>query len=154
MRIRHGIAGLALFLFLFAYQTPALAAPAEEGETIAEGVYAGEVYIGTMTREEAAQAIDDHYQEVASSPFTVTMEGQPVTTTLAELGLSWDSQGALDEAEGLGKRGPVLYRYKTLMDLKYGKVTLEIPHQLDESLVQSFVETQVAALDQSPEKKP
>ena len=170
MRFKHLMAGSALCLLLFAFQSPVLAAPEAEGETtaeatsaaetasaagnsnetIAEGVYAGEVYIGGMTGTEAAAAIDSYYQEVGSSPFTVTVDTQTVSTTLAELGLSWDSQGALEEAESLGKSGPVLQRYKTLMDLKYGNVTLEVSHTLDQELVSSFVSEEVAALDQDP----
>ena len=170
MRFKHLMAGSALCLLLFAFQSPVLAAPEAEGETtaeatsaaetasaagnsnetIAEGVYAGEVYIGGMKGTEAAAAIDSYYQEVGSSPFTVTVDTQTVSTTLAELGLSWDSQGALEEAESLGKSGPVLQRYKTLMDLKYGNVTLEVSHTLDQELVSSFVSEEVAALDQDP----
>lgn len=165
MNVKHLLAGSALCLLLFSAQSQVQAAPAGESETtaagessvaataensdtIAEGIYAGEVYIGGMTLEEAAEAVDSYFQEIASSSFTVTVDTQTVSTTLAELGLSWDSQGALEQAADLGKSGPVLQRYKTLMDLKYGNVTLEVSHQLDETLVQEFVANQVAALDQ------
>ncbi len=164
MNVRHLLAGSALCLLLFSAQSQVQAAPAEESETtaagessasaadnsevIAEGIYAGEVYIGGMTPSEAAEAVDAYFQEIASSPFTVTVDSQTVSTTLAELGLSWDSQETLEQAADLGKSGPVLQRYKTLMDLKYGTVTLDVPRQLDETLVQEFVANQVAVLDQ------
>ena len=59
---------------------------AAEEPVVEEGVYAGEVEVSGMTREEALAAVNSYYQELAASPFTVTADGQPVETTLAELG--------------------------------------------------------------------
>lgn len=151
MKFRHLLAGTALCMALFAFQSPVFAAPAEQKEeSIAEGVYAGEVNIGGLSKEKAKEAVDSYYQEIASSPFTVTMDTQSIQTTLAELGLSWDSQNALDEADRLGKSGPILQRYKTLMDMKYGHVVLEVPYQIDEAKVREFVKSQVASHDTEP----
>lgn len=151
MKFRHLLTGTLLCMSLFAFQAPVFAAPAEQKEeSIAEGVYAGEVNIGGMSKTKAKEAVDSYHQDIASSPFTVTVDSKTVETTLANLGLSWDSENALAEADRLGKSGPILQRYKTLMDMKYGHVVLDVPYQIDEAKVRDFVANQIASLDTAP----
>ena len=123
---------------------------AAEEPVVEEGVYAGEVEVSGMTREEALAAVNSYYQELAASPFTVTADGQPVETTLAELGFSWDAESVVDAALREGKTGGILARYKEKQDLQHSNVVLEIPYTLDSKAVAAFVGVEVAALDTPP----
>ena len=94
---KWGWAGLFLLAAagIFSFQQPAYAVASEEETVIEQGVYAGDVDLGGLNREEAKEKLDAYYQQMAASPFTVSVNGQPVETTLAKLGFSWDSETAV-----------------------------------------------------------
>lgn len=121
-----------------------------DGSRIPEGVFAENIALSGLTGTEAQEAIDDYYQNLGSSTFTVDVNGQKILTTLNDLGFTYDTSGIVKEATSLGQFGGVIQRYKTLMDLKYDKVTLKIPHSLDQAKVAGFVAEQVAVLDTDP----
>lgn len=163
MRFKHIFAGFLLFTSIFflpvslraAETAPTTAADTDtaqpdNGVRIPDGVYAENISLSGLTQTEAQEAINDYYQNVGSSAFTVDVNGQKVQTTLNDLGFTYDTTGLVEEASRLGQYGGLIQRYKTLMDLKFDKVTLEITHSVDQTLVSNFVAEQIAVLDTEP----
>ena len=112
-----GLFVLAAVVFTVAWGQPVYA-ETEEDPVIETGVCAGEVDLGGLTKEEAKEKLDAYYQQLAESAFTVTADGRPVETTLAQLGFSWDSESVAEEAVRQGKGGSILSRYIERKDLE------------------------------------
>ena len=113
---------------------------------IADGIFIGNINLSGMTRQEAAEVIEQYFEEISRSDFTLRVGEETVTKKVCEFGLTWDVLSTLDEAASLGKSGLLIERYKTLMDMKYDKVKLPLVHTIDESTVRAFVNDEVAAV--------
>ena len=84
-------------------------AQAKPDDTILEGVYAGDISLSGMTREEAKAAIQSYVDSLASSTITLNVvEGNTVNVTASELGLGWANPELVEEAVNLGKSGNVV----------------------------------------------
>ncbi|NJP04372.1 MAG: vanomycin resistance protein VanB [Chloroflexaceae bacterium] len=62
------------------------------------------VVIGSMTRDEAIHAIEQHYADFLEQPLVVTYGVYRWKPTLKQLGVTLDIEGAVDEAFTLGRR--------------------------------------------------
>ena len=68
-------------------------AQARPDDTIKEGVYAGEVSLAGMTQAQALEAVQAYVDSLGSSVITLNVvDGNTVTATAAELGMSWSNQ--------------------------------------------------------------
>ena len=101
-------------------------AQAAESETIAEGVYIGSIYVGGMTREEAADAVDTYVQEADSAELTLSVGGKSVEVTGEELGVSFSDMSIIDAALDVGRSGNLIKRYKDKKDLEHGNKVIEL----------------------------
>lgn len=97
------------------FRGTSLQAQAKPDDTILEGVYAGDISLSGMTREEAKAAIQSYVDSLAASTITLNVvEGNTVNVTASELGLGWANPELVEEAVNLGKSGNVVVRYKAL----------------------------------------
>ena len=71
----------AVFCFLF---TGRLAG----AQVISEGVYIDGIYVGGMTKKQAAGKEEDYLDTLKQTEITVNVNGHELTTTLNELGLT------------------------------------------------------------------
>ena len=98
------------------------------GRTILDGVYVNGISLGGMTSVEAVEALDEHFQAIADSEFTITcMDGQEEHVRAGDWGMTWDSLAAVRQALEAGKSGGLLQLYKDQTDLKKGMLYLEVP---------------------------
>ncbi len=117
--------------FLFIVMQP-ISAEAKESETIKEGVYAGEISLAGMTKEEAEAEINDYVDKLKSRLITLKgIEDKAVTVTAEELGIFWSNPELPEEALMLGKEGNIIERYKTIKDLKHENRILDIELDFD-----------------------
>ena len=70
------------------------------------------ISLGGMNAKEAAAAIFDLYDGIGKDTFTVTAGDQSFTTTLYDLGFSFDTSGMVEESVFMGKYGGLIKRYK------------------------------------------
>ncbi len=70
-----------------------LAAPvsmrAQGTETIEDGVYIGNIYVGGMTEEEAVSAVEAYVESADSAEMTLKTGDKSVSVTAADLGISF-----------------------------------------------------------------
>ena len=86
---------------------------------IEEGVKIGNIDVSGMSISEAESAVGDFVESLRNVPITLRLEGgQDTVGTAGEFGITWESEGELEEAAMLGKQGNIVQRYKTLADLK------------------------------------
>ena len=105
-----------LALLLFAGLAPvasgiSVQAQARPDDTIMEGVYAGEISLAGMTQAQAQEAVQAYVDSLGGSVITLNVvDGNTVTTTAAQLGMSWSNQSLVNEAVNLAKAGTVVAR--------------------------------------------
>ena len=89
-----------------------LAAPvsmrAQETETIEDGVYIGNIYVGGMTEEEAVSAVEAYVESADSAEMTLKTGDKSVSVTAADLGISFSNLNVVDEAIDVGRSGNLI----------------------------------------------
>ena len=105
--------------------------PAYAESRIPEGVYADEVNLGGLTREEANQAIEDYIQTLSNHKITLNMGEDKADTTAGNLGIFWSNQEAVEEALTKYQGGNLIKRYMNSVDLKAESETIEVELSVD-----------------------
>ena len=120
-------------------------AQARPDDTIMEGVYAGEISLAEMTQTEAQEAVQAYVDSLGSSVITLNVvDGNTVTATASELGMSWSNQNLVSEAVNLGKSGNVVARYKAVKDLEHENKVYDIQFSFDQEAIASLIENDCA----------
>lgn len=122
---------------------------AQEENVIAQGIFAGDVELSGLTREEARAAVEACVKRLGKKTLTVKTDTHEDQITLERLGISWDNDEIIEEAFQYGKDGNLLTRYKALESLKYERKTYELSLSFHERQIRSFVE-KLAVYDVEP----
>ena len=94
------LCGLAAVLF---WNLPVAAA---ETDTVKEGIYAGDISLAGMTKDEAETAVLEYVDLLAPTEITlIAADNNEVVVTAGDLGISWGNPEILDEAMTLGTQG-------------------------------------------------
>ena len=129
-----------------------LAAPvsmrAQETETIEDGVYIGNIYVGGMTEEEAVSAVEAYVESADSAEMTLKTGDKSVSVTAAELGISFSNLNVVDEAMDVGRSGSLIKRYKDKKDLQQGDKVIALSLDVDSEAVASILSGKAAELNQ------
>lgn len=141
-----GFLALLLFVGIVPVATGITAqAQARPDDTIMEGVYAGEISLAGMTQTEAQEAVQAYVDSLESSVITLNVvDGNTVTATASELGMSWSNQNLVSEAVNLGKSGNVVARYKAVKDLENENKVYDIQFSFDQEAIASLIENDCA----------
>lgn len=147
--MRYKIFGAALGLaaagMIWAFPLTAAAEP-----VFPEGISAGGRSLDGRTRQEALDSIQEEIDAMAGQKITLTVDGQDVETTAADLGFYWSNKEAIDEAAEQYTGGSLIRQYMTEKDLKAAPVELEVKTQVDSGRVSSFVEEQCQGITAEP----
>lgn len=119
-----------------------------EAELIADNIYIGEVAVGGMTAVEAEEAVNAYVQSLAEETVALSANGNTLTPTVAELGLSEDVDAAVSDAVNYGKTGNLVERYKAQKDLEHGSEVLPMVMTIDEDKVKAYLEAHVGEVNQ------
>ena len=91
----------------------------ETDETIIEdGVYIGGIHVGGMTAEEATEAVNAYVEEIKAQSVTLVGPKDNVSFSLEKMGVSAQTETAVQEAISVGQSGNLVKRFKELNDLK------------------------------------
>lgn len=125
------------FLFLLSGQQTYAASD----DAIPQGVTAAGIDLSGMTQSEATQAIQNYVDTLGETQIRLqSAEGDSVSVTAGELGITWKNTQLVSEAVQLGKKGNIVARYKTKQDLKYKGWDYEIQLDFDRTLIAEVVE--------------
>lgn len=120
-----------------------------EDNVIADGIYAGDIYLSGMTAEEATAAINAYVNNLRSKMIDLyTVNDNEVSVTPADFGLTWTNKEIIDEAISLGKKGNVVSRYKAKKDIANNNQIFDIKLEIDKSKVEQILVEQCAIYDQ------
>lgn len=104
---------------------------AEKADTIEKGISIGNVDVGGMTEEEARSALEDYVNGLMDTTFTLQGETGSIQMTASDMGVTADTDTAVQEALAVGHAGSLINRYKTLQDLKKDNVVLDMHLSVD-----------------------
>lgn len=141
MRVKMWMSSLvipACTFFMFAAFPMKISA----SETVPDGIYIGDVNLGGMTNEEAANQVNEYVDSMASQLISLDVDGKLADTTAGELGFSWSNKEIVDETVSKYKGGNLIRRYMNLKDLEMNPVKLDLETSLDDGKVAAFVETE------------
>ena len=116
-------------------------------DKIAIGVYADEVNLSGMTKEEAAEAIDAYILEKSEEKITITAGNEELEVSRGDLGVAWGNQDVVEEAYGLGKSGILIKRYKAIKDLEFENKVYDLTYTADPEMIETVVTEQCTKLN-------
>ena len=151
---------MALVLAVIAFSP---AGTSEAGNKIADGVYLGDQDLSGKTMSEAADAMEAYYEKIAASDLTINVRklpsdvlnkleaGEAVDTSkydvvrtvkvpVSTFDFDYSIEEALRVASTLGQTGRLVERYKTLMDMKYGRAQLPLSYSVNGEKVKEYVD--------------
>lgn len=131
---------LTLALTATGFLSARVKAQEPEDHTIPDRVYFGEISGGGLTKEEAVSQIEAYVQQLGDTPMTLKAGENVVETTVGEFGLSWSNPEIVEEAEGIGKSGNLIARYKVMKDLEHEDKVYEIGFAVDSEKIAAVLE--------------
>ncbi len=145
--MKKELIGVAALLFLAAVCM--FPVSAQEEAVISDGVFIGEKDVSGMTAEEAEAYVESEVAALAASTITLRMGDAEVTSTWADLGLTWTNKDLVQEISELGTTGNIVRRYKELKDLENQSANYKIEYALNEKAEEAFVHS-LAAFNSEP----
>lgn len=148
---KYLLPGMFGMIFALAVMFPCLASTyAEEPDVIPQGVYAGEIPIGGMTREKAAQAVEESVEALRDKKITLYAGEKTLETTAGELGLSWENPEIVVDASKIGTSGNLIIRYKELKELEKEDKVYGITYGINKKKALELIKSKGAALNVEP----
>lgn len=126
----------------------AAAQDTDEDDTIASGVYIGDIDVSNMNKEEAREAVESYVQELSGSSVVLMVGENPVEVPVQELGFTIDAEDVYDEASALCKKGNIVKRYKDTKRLEKEGMHYSLQYHFDEAAVRRVIEEKCKAFDQ------
>lgn len=119
--------------------------------TIKDGIYAGEISLCGLTKEEARNKIEDYVTGLGQGQVTlVAAGGHKITVSAADLGVCWGNPEIVEEAAKLGTEGNVIRRYKAMKDLLFENKVYDIALEFDVAAINDVIVNQCIQYDQKP----
>lgn len=121
---------------------------AGEEDTVKDGVFAGQIDLSGMTREQAVSAVEEYVDSLKDIEVTlIAANDQEIAVTAGELGLYWANPELVTDALLLGRQGTIIDRYKTLKDLEHENKVYPILITCNLQTVSDFLVEQCTRFD-------
>lgn len=122
---------------------------AGQPDTIAQGVYIGNIDVGGMTEEQAIAAVQSYLTQVSGAQLTLAVGEKSTQVTAADLGIKFVDRYVVQEAMDIGRRGSLITRYKDKKDLENGNKVIELSLDVDTAVVTALLEEKAGELNQA-----
>jgi vancomycin resistance protein YoaR len=140
--------GIIFAALVFLMVIAPITVKADSKETIADGVYMGNIDLSGLTADEAKAKVGAFVESLKTKNVTFGTVGDHYVAVMAEdLGLEWTNESDIDAAVALGKKGNIIKRYKALQDLKYGNKIYNLELSFDKELIKNMLEEQCVEYD-------
>ena len=135
----------SIVLFAAGWGRSGLEARAASEDTIKTGIFADNVELSGMTKEEATQAVNDYVESLKGVEITLlAADGKEVVTTAGALGITWENRELVTEALEIGTHGNIIERYKVMKDLEHENLTYDVKLGFDVSAINDILVNQCA----------
>lgn len=122
------------------------AVPAQAESRIPEGVYADQVSLAGMTKEEAKEAVAEYVESLSGHKITLDMGEDKADTTAGDLGIFWSNQEAVEQEIAECQGGNLVKQYINQVDLKANPRHIDVEVSVDEEKVKTFIESKSSGL--------
>ncbi|HEV2529744.1 MAG TPA: VanW family protein [Thermomicrobiales bacterium] len=140
--VGRGLTGLAIVALLFVLVLVGFRVA--YGGKVYPAISSAGVALGGMPRDEAAAALATRTDELNTTSVTFTFDGQTYRPTLAELGITFDTQRTLDEAYAYGREDSAVERLQVAGGLLQSDHTIPLYANIDNSRMDAWF----ASIDQ------
>lgn len=125
---------------------------------IQDGVYIGGIDVSGMTAEEATTAVDTYVAGLQEQWITLVGPKNTLRYQLKDLGLSVDTEAAVQEAIALGNSGSIIKRFMDLEDLEKEDYVVDMGLGIDKQLTANKIygkrsKIDIKAIDNSLKKE-
>ena len=121
---------------------------AAPGTTIESGIFADDVNLSGMSRDEALRAVRAVADERGKATVTLTDGADfSVSFPVSEIGYNWDNEGIIDQAAAYGKTGDIVERYMQLKDLTRNPQVYDVTYSVDRSAIEGLISGYAAEYD-------
>ncbi len=139
----------AIISFVFAGNAEVFAYSSSDDGKIHQGVFAEDVDLSGMTEEQATNAVKDYVEQLKSKEIQLNvMDGNFVTVTAGDLGLTWENQDLAKEATSVGREGNFIKRYLARKDLERQNKVLPIQVSFNEGSIESVIKEKCDSFNQ------
>ncbi len=115
--------------------------------TIPDGIYIGDVAVGGLTAEQAAEAVRSYVDSIGEQTIVLSADEETTKATVSELGFTEDIASTVSDALDYGQTGNLLKRYKEQKDLEVEEKVLPLILTADEDQVRAYLEEHVSELN-------
>lgn len=117
-------------------------------EKILDGVYADELSLAGMTAAEAKAMVEQQVSDWSARTIVlVTVDGNEVQITPADIGFRWENPEIVEEAALIGQKGNIVQRYKVSKELQHENKVLPLQFSCDEELLRLVLSEQCSVYD-------
>lgn len=120
----------------------------DSGE-IHNGIFIDKVDLSGKTKEEAVDAVNSYINSLKDVDIELkAVDDNSVVVKAGEMGLTWDNDGIVEEAAGLGRSGNIVQRYKELKDLEKNNMVYNVELSFDENKIRTILENKCSEFNQ------
>lgn len=121
---------------------------AGKADTIADGVYIGNIYVGGMTGGEAQEAVESYVETAGGAELTLSAGEKNIVVNASDLGIAFSDANVVQEAMDVGRSGSLIKRYKDKKDLEHGDKVIAMRLDVDSAAVTALLEEKADSLNQ------
>ena len=116
---------------------------------ILPGIFIESISLEGKTAGEAKAEVERYVSEVLSKKVIslLSIDGNKIDITPAEIGLRWSNTEIAEEAAGIGQTGNVVARYKAAKDLQYENKVFHMEFEVDREQIRQILEQQCAVFN-------
>jgi vancomycin resistance protein YoaR len=120
-------------------------------DTIANGIFIGDVDVSGMTKEEAITAVNSYIEQLGQKNITLKGkdETQRLTVQAGAFGLGFANPEVVDEAYGLGKEGNIIQRYKAMKDIQNNGHHYDLQYSFNDDAIYQILDVDCASFNVS-----
>lgn len=140
-KIVNGILCIGIAVMMFG--TLKMQTQAAEKDTLLSGIYIEDMSMEGKSVEEARDMVEDYVDGLLSQTIIlVSVGGNEVSITPADIGFYWSNQNIVEEAARIGKSGNIVERYKAEKDLQFENKILKLQFDADQDLIRNILTEQ------------
>ncbi len=140
-----GLFMIAAFLFQAKAQ---VSAESTKESTIADGVHIGTVDVSGMTTEQAESAVSDYIDSLNNTTFTlIGADGAFIEANASDMGITADTQTAVEEAQAVTKSGNLIRRFKETKELENSDVVIDMAVCVDKQKTANLLYANAGSLN-------
>lgn len=122
-------------------------ADVSETAVIENGVYIGGIDVGGMTAPEATDAVNEYLDEIKSKSITLVGPKGNLKVSLEKMGVSAQTEAAVEEAVAVGKYGNLIKRFKELKALEEQNRVIEMGLSIDKEKTAEILNNNTSKID-------